>query len=348
MNFLIPENVKKASGIYKITCKETRKIYIGSAENLLHRYNGHKTDFKRGTHANSYLLNSYLKYGSENFDFELIELAPIDQLLEREQFYLDSTKCYEPDIGFNICKIAGKVDMTPEIRKRIGDKNRGSKRTEEQKKIMSEAQRNKTISVEGLENLKKGGEKRRGRPRSEDTKNKISISKQQDPYIYTDTIRQKMKEAYEENKEYRLGLLSEARKKLIGKTLSEEEVRSATIGGYKQALTKKTFTDKDILDLINKLRDDPNFEVTKALGKSYSTFTDIFKCEKPAYFPVLIKIGYVQLGGSSMKDLRNPEFIAKLNLDIEFLQGADNLIEDPVELYDFLNNIRTLDGNLAE
>jgi group I intron endonuclease len=91
------------SGIYKITNIINNKIYIGSAVNFIKRKQYHIRMIKNKKHCNKHLEKSFLKYGLENFKFEIIEIVENKNLLlEREQFYLDLLK---PQ--YNICKVAG-------------------------------------------------------------------------------------------------------------------------------------------------------------------------------------------------------------------------------------------------
>ena len=78
------------SGIYKITCLETKEIYIGKSTDIKNRWQQHcKTAFNCGTIASSVLHRKMQQYGIEKFTFELLEKVPKDQLSEREAFYID-------------------------------------------------------------------------------------------------------------------------------------------------------------------------------------------------------------------------------------------------------------------
>jgi hypothetical protein len=71
------------------------------------RWRGHLIALRAQKHINKYLQRAWNKYGECNFEFSIIE--QIDEgLLEREQYWLDNTKCYDKRIGFNIAKIAGQ------------------------------------------------------------------------------------------------------------------------------------------------------------------------------------------------------------------------------------------------
>ena len=88
------------SGIYKITCQETKEIYIGKSTDIKNRWQQHcKTALNCGTIASSLLHRKMQQYGIENFTFELLEVVPKDKLSEREKFYIDFYKTKE--IGLN-------------------------------------------------------------------------------------------------------------------------------------------------------------------------------------------------------------------------------------------------------
>lgn len=120
------------SGIYKILNKITGKIYIGSSYDVLKRCKEHAYQLDTNIHCNQYLQNSWNKYSSDDFEFAIIELCEVEDLLTREQYWLDFTKSYDPEIGYNILKIAGST--------------LGSKRTEETKVKMSTWQRGRKMS----------------------------------------------------------------------------------------------------------------------------------------------------------------------------------------------------------
>jgi group I intron endonuclease len=92
------------SGIYMITCIENKKIYIGSSVNLTRRFSEHKRFLKKNDHYNSYLQNSWNLYGEESFVFSIIEKTKLEELMSREQYWIDKSKCFDQKVGFNECK----------------------------------------------------------------------------------------------------------------------------------------------------------------------------------------------------------------------------------------------------
>lgn len=132
---------KKKSGIYIIKTKINDRFYIGSAVNLYNRMHIHLTHLRKNKHCNSKLQRFVTKYGIENIFFECVELCDKQDLIKREQFYLDTLKPF-----YNIAKKAGST--------------LGTKITKEQS--------------EKLSLLRKGKQNSLGRIQTEETKRKIS------------------------------------------------------------------------------------------------------------------------------------------------------------------------------
>jgi group I intron endonuclease len=78
-------------GIYKITCVNNNKVYIGSSSNIKTRWSRHKSNLKNNR-SNPNLQNSYNKYGLNSLKFELIEECNVENLIEREQFHASNYK----------------------------------------------------------------------------------------------------------------------------------------------------------------------------------------------------------------------------------------------------------------
>jgi hypothetical protein len=94
------------TGVYKITCLENKKFYIGSSVSCETRWNSHLSALKNGKHHNKHIQSAYNKYGADCFIIEILEECDESVLLDREQFYIDTTQCTNNSIGFNICNKA--------------------------------------------------------------------------------------------------------------------------------------------------------------------------------------------------------------------------------------------------
>lgn len=180
---------EKIIGIYCIENLVNGKKYIGKSLDIYDRWRKHVNDLKNGTHDNSYLCNSWKKYGSENFSFTIIEICKREELEQKEISYISKFETTKPN-GYNLT--------------RGGDGTLGYRHTEESKNKMSEkkkgipsSQKGKTsilkgskVSPEALLNMKKSMTEERklklskmlsgenspayGIPRTNDVKNKIS------------------------------------------------------------------------------------------------------------------------------------------------------------------------------
>lgn len=146
-------------GIYKITCLNNRKVYIGSAIDLKSRISNHKNSLLKNIHKNSHLQAAYNLYGIQNFVFEIIEYVENKQnLLNREQYWMDTTKCYDKKIGFNICIKAGSslgIKRSDEFKKKISLFNK-NKTPEEKQKIIDAIKKANIGRVSPTKGIKTG------------------------------------------------------------------------------------------------------------------------------------------------------------------------------------------------
>src|SRR5258705_6503762 len=96
-----------SSGIYKIVCIPTGKIYVGSTNDFYQRWKSHRSELKRGVHHSRYLQFSWNKYGEAAFAFEIIELVMPWSIIDREDYWFEVLKPFAPN-GFNSNPTADK------------------------------------------------------------------------------------------------------------------------------------------------------------------------------------------------------------------------------------------------
>lgn len=104
------DEILNSSGIYCIFNKLSSKLYIGSALNMSKRLYTHSQQLADNKHHSILLQRAYNKYGKENFEIFILEkVKDKSKLLEREQFWLDLNKSYDPELGYNLSPTAGSI-----------------------------------------------------------------------------------------------------------------------------------------------------------------------------------------------------------------------------------------------
>ena len=118
-------------GIYKITNKINKKVYIGQSTNIEQRFIKHKAELRGGYHHNKHLQKAWNKYGEINFKFEIIYVVP--NFILDEKYIHDLLNKLEIDyiLVYDSTNINKGYNLTK------GGKD-GSYHTEETKKILSE------------------------------------------------------------------------------------------------------------------------------------------------------------------------------------------------------------------
>lgn len=148
------------SCIYKLT-SPSGKIYIGQTQCLYDRVRRY-----RGGKFNKYMKRAIEKYGSENIILEVLEKdVPLDNLDEREQFYLDTLQPFG-DNGYNICREASTtrgrkrppeemIGLSNFNKTRVGELNHfyGKTHTEETKNRISKANSGKKRTKETIQKI---------------------------------------------------------------------------------------------------------------------------------------------------------------------------------------------------
>ena len=175
-------------GIYGIKNKVNDNIYIGkTGMNFGDRWDAHKTLLRSNKHFNHYLQHAWNKYGEENFDFIIIEDCNVDELNDKEKYYI---KLYrDQDLSYNFAdggeggSFLGK-HIPEEVKRKIGEKNRihmtGRKLSDEIKNKMSESQKKRYANWTEEDKQAWGilsSEKARGYKWNDDSRNKMIDNK---------------------------------------------------------------------------------------------------------------------------------------------------------------------------
>jgi group I intron endonuclease len=150
------------TGIYKLTNKESGKVYIGQSKHLKRRLNEHrrceKSDDKKG--SQSVVRRAIKKYSFDAFDFEIILYCQEGEYMDMmETKLIQFYDCLVPK-GYNVRDGGNKIFMSEEGRKRVSKANSG--------RIVSEETRLK---------LSKSGKKAYlNNPRGDEWNQKLSIA----------------------------------------------------------------------------------------------------------------------------------------------------------------------------
>lgn len=79
-----------SSGVYFVLNEVSGRFYIGSSKNVRSRWSTHRYYLRRGDHWNQHLQNAYNLRGPGKFSIHILEEVEQPQLLEREQFWIDT------------------------------------------------------------------------------------------------------------------------------------------------------------------------------------------------------------------------------------------------------------------
>jgi group I intron endonuclease len=164
------------SGIYKIINKINGNFYIGSSVNIQNRWNNH---IKSANGVGKYPIhNAIRKYGIENFEFTILESCSTDELMKKEQKFLDAVvglpNCYNianfahaPMLGKKhtektLLKISKNRTLatTEETRYKVGSSWRGKKQPKTMVEKRANALRGRKYTNEHKISLSNGALKR--------------------------------------------------------------------------------------------------------------------------------------------------------------------------------------------
>lgn len=163
--------------IYKIICHANGKIYVGSTSSPRRRWYLHKWELNRQKHDNVHLQRAWDIYGENQFEFIIIEFVARDQLITREQYWLDNLQVCNHEIGFNIAVKAnsGTAGRNPSIETRIkiSNANRGKIRSQETRTKISASRKGLKFSSKHCANLSTA---LKGRVISNEARKKMSVA----------------------------------------------------------------------------------------------------------------------------------------------------------------------------
>ena len=189
--------ISRTPSIYQIRYIVSGKVYIGSATNPHRRWIEHKSRLGCKTHSSRHLQSAWDKYGELEFVFEIVEpVLFVEDLVAREQYWIDKMKAANPAYGYNMAPLAMSVS--------------GYKHSEETRARASAKKRDMSAQPEVRSRLINQSREYWSKP---DSREKMRIKKQRD--AANSEIRARMSAAQRaraENPDVRAMLANQARK----------------------------------------------------------------------------------------------------------------------------------------
>lgn len=213
----------KISGIYQIqSIIKPKRIYIGSAVNVKHRWNSHLSDLNKSKHHSIKLQRHFNKYGERDLIFIILELCFPEFLTAREQYYINKLKPY-----FNTSKIAGSqlgIKRSDEFKQKLREVSMRDGRKPPSRKGQIPWMKGKHHSAETKRKCSEAAKGRapwcKGKHLSEKTKKKIS----QNSGSRRMEVRQKLRDAAKKRP-----LISEETRKRMSEAQKKRRSMSSSI-----------------------------------------------------------------------------------------------------------------------
>jgi group I intron endonuclease len=218
---------KPIIGVYKITntlCPEG-KYYIGYSCNVKQRWQKHKSTLRCGSHCNILMQRAYEKYGSEWFDYEILQECENEEEAKNvELSYLEDKTIRDKLYNLHYNSSGGDMLTFHPDRKQIIEKR--VKEQKEQISKMTKEERHERWGQPGVKNgmygrthtdevkrlyseMHKGNTYRLGKKASQETKEKMSVIAserlgEKNPFFgkhHSEETKQKVRETKQKNRE---------------------------------------------------------------------------------------------------------------------------------------------------
>ena len=140
--------IRKASGVYRITCTENGKEYYGSSKNLKKRWKEHKLDLRLGTHGNPGIREDAAAFGEEAFELTVMFYCKPEERKAFEGVLIDQhygKGCYNDT--------RGDGTFSEEHKAKLSAAMTGKPKSEEHKAKLSAAMTGKPKSEEHKANM---------------------------------------------------------------------------------------------------------------------------------------------------------------------------------------------------
>jgi len=187
-------------GVYIIRNNIDNRCYVGSSINLRKRKNEHIARLKSNTHRNVHINRFVNKYGIDSLFFEVLENTDVENLIEREQYWIDLLKPV-----FNISPTAKNclgVKHTDETKRKVGLASKGRPFSEIHRQRLSQSLKGRVFSSETREKIRQSriGTTHIGHKFSDESKVKMGKSQlgntNRNGKKHSEEVKMKMKEAW--------------------------------------------------------------------------------------------------------------------------------------------------------
>lgn len=124
-------------GIYQIENIVNKKKYVGRSKNIVKRLREHLRYLrdKNNKYENDHFINSFHKYGEENFKASIIAICDEEDLNKYEQWFINIQGCANPKYGYNKSYGAEGYVHTEESKKKISEARKGITIPREENKL---------------------------------------------------------------------------------------------------------------------------------------------------------------------------------------------------------------------
>jgi group I intron endonuclease len=175
----------KAPGVYQIRCMSSGNSYVGSSINIQKRWYLHRSDLRHENHHSLVLQRAYNKYGSNAFEWIILEIVEdTAQLRTREQYWIDNIKPrYNRTFTVNQhCLGRKNGPCKEETKEKIRQKVTGFRHTAETKALMASLQKGKKKNLSPEQR-----ERRREQARKANTGKKRTLEQRQQISMFLKT-----------------------------------------------------------------------------------------------------------------------------------------------------------------
>ena len=165
-----------------ILCLANNKVYVGSAVNVQSRLRTHKSNLNLNKHSNKHLQAAYNLYGSDQFEFRILEyVSNKKDLLTKEDIWIDWLKASDRELGFNKRRFANsnlgiKNPKTDAWRVKVSASNKGKKNSPDAIERMRLKLKGRKHSPEQILRAIEGKRSKSGFAQSESNKIKIGLA----------------------------------------------------------------------------------------------------------------------------------------------------------------------------